>query len=250
MTAGRPSAAAPRATAATAPTRGARRRWLRRLSWVFFGIAILMLVEGALVLAWKEPFTSYLQSRSQAALSAELRERLEAPAAARELTAIPEGAGPAAARLLGELGIGDAVGRLEIPAIGLKQAIIQGTDSARLRRGPGHYPESSLPGLGRTTAIAGHRTTWGAPFRHLDDLDPGDAIVLKLPYGTARYRVIGTRVVDDQDFSILRNVGRERLILTACHPLYSASQRLVVYAELQGAKVPAGAAANLPGRPL
>lgn len=252
MTTRDPSATAPPAPAAAAPAaphRGARRRWLRRLSWVFFGIAVLLLLEGALVLAWKEPITSYLQSRSQASLSAELRERLDAPAAARELVGVPRGAGPAARALLAELEVGDAVARVEIPAIGVSQAVIQGTDTTRLRRGPGHYPETSLPGLGRTTAIAGHRTTWGAPFRNLDDLGPGDLVLVRLPYGTARFRVIDTRVVDDQDFSILRDVGRDRLILTACHPLYSASQRLVVYAELEGAPARRGAP-DLPGRPL
>jgi sortase A len=249
----RDSSAAPGASAEAAPaaaSRSTRRRWLRRLSWVFFAIAILLLIEGALVLTWKEPITSYLQSRSQSALSAELRERLDAPEAARELSAIPDGAGPAARALLADLEIGDAVARVEIPAIGVSQAVIQGTDSTRLRRGPGHYPETSLPGLGRTTAIAGHRTTWGAPFRNLDDLDPGDLVLVRLPYGTARFRVIDTRVVDDQDFSILTDVGRERLVLTACHPLYSASQRLAVFAELEGARVPPGAVANLPGRRL
>lgn len=213
----------------------------------------LLLVEGALVLTWKEPVTSYLQSRAQGSLAGELRDDLSRAEARRVISGAPAGAGTAAitADALAHsaaLGTGDAVGRLEIPAIGVSQAVIEGTDDARLRRGPGHYPETSLPGLGAVTAIAGHRTTWGAPFRRLDDLRVGDPITARMPYGVSTYEVVGLRVVDDRDFSILEEVGRDRLVLTACHPVYSDAERLVVYAELRGAPRPS--APTLQGRPL
>jgi sortase A len=254
----RPSRRRGASARAGAPARRAGRPWLRRLSWVCFAVMALLLAEGALVLTWKEPITSYLQSRAQASLRGELEDVLAATPAQRVIRAAPRGPAADAAppvsrrearRHLAALAIGDAVARLEIPSIGVTQAVIEGTDSDRLRRAPGHYPETSLPGLGRTTAIAGHRTTWGAPFRNLDDLRSGDLVRLRMPYGVSSYRVIAVRVVDDQDFSILREVGRDRLVLTACHPLYAASERLVVYAELEGERTPARGL-ELSGRPL
>jgi sortase A len=117
---------------------------------------------------------------------------------------------------------------------------VQGTNWAHdLSKGPGHYEETSVPGLGRTTAIAGHRTTFGAPFRHIDRLRRGDLVVLDLPYGTFRYRVLGHRVVNSSAWSIVRPRGFDELVLSACHPLYSASHRWVVFARLSEV-IPAG----------
>jgi sortase A len=87
-----------------------------------------------------------------------------------------------------------------------------------------------VPGLGRTVAIAGHRTTFGAWFRHIDSLRAGDPIILQMPYATFRYRVQYHRVVKSDDWSIIRQQGYDRLVLSACHPLYSASHRWVVFA--------------------
>jgi sortase A len=115
--------------------------------------------------------------------------------------------------------------------------VVQGTSSADLERGPGHYRISALPGSGGTVAIAGHRTTYLHPFRHIDRLRRGDAIVLELPYGTFRYAVLAHAIVSDRDWSILRRRRTETLVLTACHPLYSATHRIAVFARLQGAQV-------------
>ena len=109
--------------------------------------------------------------------------------------------------------------------------MVQGTDwLSDLSKGPGHYTQTSVPGLGRTVAIAGHRTTFGAWFRHIDSLRNGDPISLQTPYGTFRYRVQYHRVVKSDDWGIIRPQGYERLVLSACHPLYSASHRWVVFA--------------------
>jgi sortase A len=89
-----------------------------------------------------------------------------------------------------------------------------------------------VPGLDKTTAIAGHRTTFGAPFRKIDRLRQGDAIALELPYGTFRYRVLSHKVVESNDWSIVQNRGFDQLVLSACHPLYSSSHRWVVFARL------------------
>jgi sortase A len=109
---------------------------------------------------------------------------------------------------------------------------VEGTDTASLQKGPGHYPETRFPGQGGTVAIAGHRTTYLAPFRHLDQLEPGDEIEIEMPYANFAYRVQKTRVVDDSAVDIIHEAGYERLVLTACHPLYSAAQRIAAFARL------------------
>lgn len=128
---------------------------------------------------------------------------------------------------------GAAVGLLTIPKIGVSYDVVQGTDTASLERGPGHYPSTALPGLGQTVAIAGHRTTYLAPFRNINELHAGDTIRLRMPYGTFVYAVQHQQVVQPNAWWITRNVGYERLVLSACNPLYSANQRIVVFARLK-----------------
>jgi sortase A len=125
---------------------------------------------------------------------------------------------------------GDAIARIEIPAIGVSEYVVEGTDLETLRKGPGHYPETPLPGERGTAAIAGHRTTYGAPFRKIDQLKAGRRIVVDMPDGRFVYRVETTKIVDDSDLSVLEPVGYKRLMLSACHPLYSAAQRVIVFA--------------------
>ena len=115
---------------------------------------------------------------------------------------------------------------------GLDMVVVQGTDTASLEKGPGHYPETPFPGEGGTVGIAGHRTTYLAPFRHIDSMEAGDRIVLELPYAKRFYRVQRTAIVDPGDIGIVKSVGYERLVLSACNPLYSAEQRFVVYARM------------------
>jgi sortase A len=117
--------------------------------------------------------------------------------------------------------------------------VVRGTASADLREGPGLLDGTAFPGEHGTTAIAGHRTTHGAPFRHLDDLRRGDTITLRLPYATFRYAVESRRVVAPSDLSVLRRVGHDRLVLSACHPLFSAARRIVVSARLVAVGQPA-----------
>ena len=127
---------------------------------------------------------------------------------------------------------GDAIAKIDIPSIGVSDYVVEGTDVDSLRKGPGHYPETPLPGEPGTTAIAGHRTTYGAPFRKIDQLERGDPILIDMPDGRFVYRVQSTKVVDDQDLSVLDSVGYQRLVLSACHPLYSAAQRIIAFARL------------------
>ena len=137
---------------------------------------------------------------------------------------------------------GDAVGRLRIDRIGLSSVVIEGTNADDLRRGPGHYPATPLPGQRGTVGIAGHRTTYGAPFRKIDKVRRGDDIVVTMPYGRFTYRVERTRIVKPTDVWVTQRVSYDRLILSACHPLYSAAERIVVFARLVRSE-PRGAAA-------
>ena len=124
--------------------------------------------------------------------------------------------------------------------------MVEGVDPASLRKGPGHYPDTAMPGERGTVAVAGHRTTYLAPFRHIDELDRGDRVVISMPYGRFVYRVERTRIVDPTALWVLRRVGYDRLVLTACHPLYSAARRIVVFARFERRRppVPRRAASN------
>ena len=137
---------------------------------------------------------------------------------------------------------GDAVARLRIPKIGLDKIVVEGVDVEDLRKAPGHYKSTSMPGQQGNAAIAGHRTTYGAPFGDIDKLVPGDEILVATPQGSFTYKVIaqtgadgstsGHLIVDPSEVWVLDDVGDSRLTLTACHPKYSARQRIVVQASL------------------
>jgi sortase A len=127
---------------------------------------------------------------------------------------------------------GHAVGRLVAQDAGVDTVVAEGTAPSDLRKGPGHYSDTALPGAGGTVAIAGHRTTYGAPFRHVDRLRRGDRIIMTMPYGRFVYAVERTRIVPPTATWVTRRVTYDRLVLTACHPLYSAAQRIVVFARL------------------
>jgi sortase A len=145
--------------------------------------------------------------------------------------------------------LGETIGRITIPAIGVDKYVVHGVRRDDLRRGPGHFPGSPLPGQPGNAAIAGHRTTYGAPFEHLDRLRPGDAIVVETLQGTFRYEVmghpdgaggtIGHQIVDPYEgVAVLDDFGDDRLTLTACHPKFSARQRIVVTALLTSPPAP------------
>ena len=107
-------------------------------------------------------------------------------------------------------------------------------DHALLRNGPVHYASTPLPGAGDPFAVAGHRTTYGAPFNRLGDLRPGDAIYVDTPYARFRYAVVMTTVVLPTDTGVLNDRGYA-LVLTTCTPMYSASHRMIVWAQLKRA---------------
>lgn len=133
--------------------------------------------------------------------------------------------------------VGDPVAIIRIPKIGVGKAVVQGVSLAQLKRGPGHYPESPLPGQKGNVAIAGHRTTYGAPFHDIDGLKPGDSILVTTLQGTFDYKVDSTLIVAPSDLTVLADTGDDRLTLTSCNPRYSARQRIVVSGILVGKPV-------------
>jgi sortase A len=132
---------------------------------------------------------------------------------------------------------GEAVALLKIPKIGLDVAVVQGVGLPDLRKGPGHYPKSPLPGEPGNAAIAGHRTTYGAPFYRLDELKPGDPLLVTTRAGKFQYEVAGSKVVSPTAREVLNPTPDNRLTLTTCNPRFSAKQRLIVWAELKGTAV-------------
>jgi sortase A len=127
---------------------------------------------------------------------------------------------------------GEATARIQIPAIGVDKIVVEGVSLPDLKKGPGHYPETPLPGQEGNAAIAGHRTTYGAPFHRLDELQPGDEIVVTTVQGEFTYEVTETLIVPPTQVNVLNDKGDNRLTLTACHPKYSARQRIVVVSHL------------------
>jgi sortase A len=137
---------------------------------------------------------------------------------------------------------GDAAARIVIPEIGVDKIVVEGVSVSDLKRGPGHYPDSPLPGQPGNAAIAGHRTTYGAPFNRIDELEQGDEILVTTLQGSFRYAVSQQLIVRPDQVEVLEEFGDNRLTLTACHPKYSARQRIVVVATLAANPAPAPAA--------
>src|SRR5437899_716163 len=143
---------------------------------------------------------------------------------------------------------GRAVGLIRIPKIGVDKAIVEGTGTSDLRQGPGHYAGTPLPGQPGNAAVAGHRTTYGAPFSRLDELRSGDQVVVIAPQGTFRYNINRSLVVEPSDVSVIAPVNANELTLTTCTPRFSAARRLVVQATLVGVPAPPAAAPTGPRR--
>jgi sortase A len=184
---------------------------LRFLASVMMVSGALLITDAVITLLWQEPVSAFVAEREQAALKDAFFDPPERVLRRKPLE-------------------GDSIARLAIPALGVSDYVIEGTDTTDLRKGPGHDPDTPLPGERGTAAIAGHRTTYGAPFRNIDDLERGQVIRVDMPDGTFVYRVERVRIVDDQDLSVLEPVGYRRLVLSACHPLYSAAERVIVFA--------------------
>lgn len=195
--------------------------------WTLIGLGLLL----ALFVAYQLWFTNVLQSRHQRALEDAIAHVAPSVSHNVSLTSLPVGpATPLPAQT--QPRIGAWLGEIEIPIIHLRQAIVQGVGENQLSEGPGHYP--STPGLGEAgnVAIAGHRTTWGHPFRYLNELQRGDPIIIVTPRARLLYRVSSYSTVSPNDVAVLGATSRATLTLTTCTPPYSAASRLVLRARL------------------
>jgi sortase A len=140
---------------------------------------------------------------------------------------------------------GQALGQIQIPKIGLDAIVVEGVGDDDLKSGPGHYPSTPEPGQKGNAAIAGHRTTYGAPFGSIDELQPDDVITITTVQGKFTYAVMkqddgsGHIIVGPDQVEVLNEIpGKNTLTLTACHPKYSASERIIVFAQLKGEPKP------------
>jgi sortase A len=213
-------------------------RAIRIVSVMLITAGIVVLADAGLTLVWQEPFSAAYGAFKQSQAADQLNELESQYPAPADLAAIAGVHGDTAkARILADrfephLQEGHAIGRIKIDRIGLNMVVIQGTDTASLEKGPGHYRVTSIPGQPGTVAIAGHRTTYLAPFRHIDEIRDGDEIRIEMPYAAFTYVVQRHEVVDPGDVGIIKPVGFDQLVLTACHPPYSAAHRYAVFAKL------------------
>lgn len=204
-------------------------------------VGTLMIVAGLGTLVWaftvwkwQDPFTAVLNRQDQRALSQSLERRFETFASRAKPVSSPtlrKTLTRNATRWRLELKRGEAVGRLRVPRLDLDAVIVNGTDTETLKRGPGRYLGSAVPGEGELVYVAGHRTTYGAPFSQIDKLRNGDRVYVDLPYATIGYRITGYRIVAATQLSVLKSKGYEQLALQACHPRFFATQRYIAYAK-------------------
>jgi sortase A len=197
-------------------------------------VGSLLLVWALLVWRWQDPFTALYTRWQQRDLAQEYEQRFErfqrqTPVLA-ERRATPAEIAEQAREYRRGLGEGDAIGRLKIPRLDLNMIVVNGTKSSTLKKGPARHRRTFLPGEGKLIYIAGHRTTYSAPFSDIDDLRRGDRVRLELPYATFEYTIRGHRIVEAHELSVLRSRGREELALQACWPRFFASHRYIAYA--------------------
>ncbi len=214
------------------------RRLIRDISSVLVISGLLLVADAGVTLVWQEPVTAVVAMIKRSEVDRRFLSYRSAPLSSLDLGALQalrtmhQRISFLARREQRQVVTGDAIGRIVIPRIGAGFDVIQGTDTISLEKGPGHYPTSAFPGLGRTVAIAGHRTTYLAPFRHIDRLRGGDRIVLSMPYARFTYVVQYRKIVLPTALWVTDDVGYDRLVLSACNPLYSAAQRIIVFARL------------------
>ena len=218
------------------------RRVLKPLSSVLLVVGALLLADAIVTLLWQEPVSALYAKLEQGRLDDDLAklEGTEPTATDRKvlsrLGTLDRKLAYAARALNRRTDDGQPLGRIRMRSIGVDAVVVAGTDTASLRRGPGHYPGTPLPGARGTVAIAGHRTTYGAPFRRVDQLAAGDRIEVSMPYGRFVYSVERRRIVPPTATWVTQRVRYDRLVLSACHPKYSAAKRIVVFARLVDTK--------------
>ena len=221
-----------------------RRPLLSRRNGGFLGglavvIGLILLADAVITVLWEDPFTTIFTQRDQKTLSKELAHAESQPLPEGTLELVRRAGSPTERMALlanherATARPGDPLGRIFIPKTGRNFVFVSGTGVETLKKGPGHYWGTALPGERGTVAIAGHRTTYGAPFHNLGKLRQGYAITLTMPYGRFSYSVEALRSVRPTAVTVLGDRNFQRLVLTTCDPMGSDAKRLVVFARLQ-----------------
>jgi sortase A len=223
------------------------RQAVRITGAILLGAGVLGIAWTLLVWLWQDPvtalYTTYQQHRLAASYDREFASyRVPFTVPAVTTTAASSNGHPIDLRTEQQLIArearsfrrtlkpGQALARLKVPRLGLSIIVVAGTDEGSLEKGPGWYTGTRLPGEGQLIYIAGHRTTYLAPFAHIEELQRGDAVTLELPYATFLYRVTGHVVVPADDVARLKSRGFETVALQACHPRFFATHRYIAYA--------------------
>jgi sortase A len=216
------------------------RRAIRIVGTVMTVVGVAVLVWVIVVWRWQDPFTAlythwkqHQLARSYDHLYAAYRPATFGPSTA-SLAAIERTIAREARLYRRDADRGQAIGRIKVPRLGLNMILVNGTDHDSLTKGPGRDLVTYMPGQGKLVYIAGHRTTYLAPFAHIERLRFGDFVMLEVPYGTFRYRVYKERIVRADDLSVLHTPtqGGEIVELQACHPRFFASHRYIAYGRL------------------
>jgi sortase A len=236
------------------------RRVLRISGTVLIVAGLATLAWAVVVWRWQDPVTAVYTTYQQHKLKKRYHKVF---VAYRPLRMVKRGGASLAAerRLVARearryrLGLeeGDPLGQLKVPRLGVNVVAVNGTEDGTLTKGPGRYSgplPAFVPGEGELVYVAGHRTTFGAPFAHIDRLRPGDAVTLEVPYATFHYKITGHVIVGSDHISVLRSRHREVLALQACHPRFFASHRYIAYAKLVRVVPRDGPAYALDGRRL
>ena len=231
------------------PTERPRRRRVRRaLGNAFLVVGILTLAWTLVVWRWNDPFTALYTRWQQHELVSEHEQIIQRykpspspspspPTPAQEAETVSR----QARKMRAGADRGAPIGRINVPRLNLNMLMVNGTDHETLKRGPGRDERSFMPGQGELVYVAGHRTTYLAPFSAIDKMRAGDRITLTMPYGTFVYAVTGHEIVEANDLSVLRSHHREVLALQACHPRFFASHRYIVWAKPVEVTLPGGA---------
>jgi sortase A len=211
------------------------RRRVHLLGTLLAVAGVLTLGWALLVWQWQDPFTALYTTWKQHQLATQYNKRarsftttISGPTVKAERASIAREA--KLYRLSSKRG--QVIGRLRVPRMGINMLLVNGTDHDTLKKGPGRDGRTFMPGENRLVYNAGHRTTYLAPFSHIDRLRRGDRVTIEVPYGTFIYAVTRHRIVKSTDLSVLRSPRHELVELQACHPRFFASHRYIAYAKL------------------
>jgi sortase A len=211
------------------------RRGMRTLGTLLAAAGVLTLVWAFLVWQWQDPFTLLYTKWKQRELVSQYEKqarsfKLSLPE--KSLAAERAAMARAARRYRLSARRGQAIGRIRVPRMGVNMIMVNGTDPDSLKKGPGRDTRTFMPGENRLVYVAGHRTTYSAPFSSINSMRKGDRVTIEVPYGRFIYSMTHHRIVASTDLSVLRSPRYEVLELQACHPRFFASHRYIAYARL------------------